>query len=63
MLLDNNFFSYKRDEVIQKCLKNLPVPSCIDEIWICKKKYEDEYDEDGCFDYTYLSDVSYQKIY
>lgn len=63
LLLDNNFFSYKRDEVIQKCLKNLPVPSCIDEIWICKKKYEDEYDEDGCFDYTYLSDVSYQKIY
>lgn len=63
LLLDNNFISPKRDEIIRNCLENLSVPSCIDEIWVCKKKYDDKYDEDGNFNDTYISDISYEKIY
>ena len=63
LILDNNFLSYKRDEVIRECLKKLSVPSCIDEIWICKKEYDDEYNEEGDFDYTYISDISFEKVY
>lgn len=63
LLLDNNFISYKRDRIIRECLEKLSIPTCIDEIWICKKEYEDEYNEDGDPVYTYIANISYEKIY